>query len=192
MLADDAGARPSVRRSYTSAAYDGPARRLLPDGGRDVMLGMRLDARQQGQECLLVAVERHDAGHLGLAGRQGPGLVEGECVDRGQRLQRRAALEEHAAAGRRRQRRQDRGGNGNDDGAGAGGDQQCRGAIEGDLPVAPEPVEGGEGERGARHDRDRVSLAEPGAELFRRSLGGLRLRHQRDHPRDCALGDRSS
>jgi hypothetical protein len=153
-----------------------------------MVLGLRLQPGQQRQEAVLVAVQRDDPRHLGAAGGQRAGLVEGEGIDGGQRFQRRAALEENAAARRRRKRRQDRGRNRDDDGAGAGGDQQRRRPVERLLPVAPSHRRRRRRDRAGQH-RDRIALAEPCAEPLGRRAGGLRLGHQPDHAGDRAVAD---
>ena len=184
----DADPWPSVHighlRRIKPAAGD-----LTADRGGDMMLRMRLQPRQQRQEPGLVAIQRDDFRHLGAAGGQGAGLVEGEDIDLGQRLQRAAALEQNTAPRRRRKGRQDRGGDGNDDGAGAGGDQQRGGAVKRQFPVAAQPPERGKGDHRTRQHRDRVALSEPFAEPFGGRAGGLCLGYQPDHAGDGAVAD---
>ncbi len=102
---------------------------MTADRIRDRMFGLRLKPCDQREEFRL-AHRGDDLRHLGLAGGQRAGLVEGEGLDLGQRFQRRTALERHAAARSRGQRRQNRGGHRDHDGAGAGRDQQRRRAVE--------------------------------------------------------------
>ncbi len=65
---------------------------LTTDGGSDVMLGMRFQPGKERKETAILTIQGDNARNLCTSIGQGPGLVEREGIDSGERFERTAPL----------------------------------------------------------------------------------------------------
>src|SRR5690606_25968209 len=97
IVADDAGAR--MRRNvHDRHRLNAMNQGLTTDGGSDVMLGMRFQPGKERKETAILTIQGDNARNLCTSIGQGPGLVEREGIDSGERFERTAPLEQHAAS----------------------------------------------------------------------------------------------